>query len=199
MHLPSLSAAHSRAWLAFGISLALHGAVLGGWRPFTISAPRISAFEPIEVSLIGSPAPRYTPAPRPTPRPMPLAKAADTPAAPATPAREQSGENNTSDTPLVEARSDVASLNNPRPAYPLAARRRGIEGRVLLAAHVNAEGDCTEVRLKRSSGHALLDEAALGSVRHWRFIPARRGNHSVDSWVDVPVSFRLEGAARHTL
>jgi protein TonB len=38
----------------------------------------------------------------------------------------------------------------------------------------------------------LLDESALSAVRRWRFVPAQRAGAAIDSWVDVPVSFRLE-------
>ena len=39
---------------------------------------------------------------------------------------------------------------------------------------------------------AVLDDAALQTVRRWRFVPARRGDTPVESWVDVPIIFRLE-------
>jgi protein TonB len=103
------------------------------------------------------------------------------------------------DSPRVEARVDVAALNNPKPPYPLAARRLGLEGRVLLAARVTADGACAEVRLKQSSGHALLDASALESVRRWRFLPARHGDSPVESWVEVPVSFRLHDTTTFTV
>lgn len=63
---------------------------------------------------------------------------------------------------------------------------------MLLAAHVRADGSCGDVKLKGSSGHALLDRAALDTVRRWRFLPATRAGAPVDSWVDVPIRFRLE-------
>jgi protein TonB len=190
-----------RVLKALGLSVALHAVAFAGWRPFAVTPPRLASFEPIEVSLIGSPAPQITAAPRPTPRPvvaptpLPLASAAPAEAsAPATPpAQPDAGDNAESDQPLVEARSDVTSLNNPKPTYPLAARRQGVQGRVVLSARVRADGGCTEVRLKKSSGHSLLDEAAQSTVRRWRFVPATRAGRAVDSWVDVPVSFRLEG------
>lgn len=193
---PTRLASHPRVLLTLGASIALHGAVLAGWRPFDITPPRISAFEPIEVSLVGESAPRVAPtrAPRPVataaPAPAPVA---NTTGSTATPAAERDQGKNESEQPLVQARSDVASLNNPRPPYPLAARRLGLQGRVLLAVHVHAGGGCTDVKLKQSSGHALLDEAALQTVSRWRFLPARRGSRPVDSWVEVPVHFRLEG------
>jgi protein TonB len=94
--------------------------------------------------------------------------------------------------PLIESRYDVATLNNPKPPYPLAARRNGAQGRVILSVQVSAGGTSNEVLLKHSSGHAVLDNAALQTVRHWRFVPARRGDSPVESWVDVPIIFRLE-------
>lgn len=97
--------------------------------------------------------------------------------------------------PIAEAQFEVQGLNNPKPPYPLAARRQGLEGRVLLAAHVRADGSCGDVRLKQSSGSALLDRAALDTVRRWRFLPASRAGNAIDSWVDVPIRFRLEDRA----
>jgi TonB family protein len=53
----------------------------------------------------------------------------------------------------VEApRFNAAYLNNPTAAYPLAARRRGIEGRVMVRAEVLADGTCNRVELKKTSG-----------------------------------------------
>lgn len=190
---------NTRVLKAVSLSLLLHGTVLAGWRTGTTVLPQLAAFEPIEVALLGEPAPRERLAPRPLPvaapqpRPAETAPIADDTVAETTPVSEPAGEAAATDEPLVEARSDVVSLNNPKPPYPLAARRRGIEGRVLLTALVRADGGCAEVQLKQSSGSSLLDNAALGTVRLWRFVPAQRGNTAIDSWVDVPVSFRLEG------
>ena len=79
----------------------------------------------------------------------------------------------------------------PLPPYPSAAREQGIQGVVLLEVQVKADGRAGEVRLKASSGSALLDEAALKTVKGWTFVPARRGPRSVESWVEVPVKFAL--------
>jgi protein TonB len=99
----------------------------------------------------------------------------------------------TTEDTYVEARADVATINNPKPPYPLAARRLGLQGRVLLSALVQADGSCREVRVKTTSGHQQLDDAALHAVRRWRFIPASRGARPVDAWVDVPINFQLNG------
>lgn len=92
---------------------------------------------------------------------------------------------------VTEARHDVAALNNPKPHYPFAARRQGIEGSVVLLVLVLADGSCGGVMVKQSSGYPVLDKAALETVRKWRFIPARRGAYAVETRVQVPVTFRL--------
>lgn len=82
---------------------------------------------------------------------------------------------------------------NPRPHYPLAARRRGMQGRVLLTVMVNEEGKVTNLFVKQSCGYHLLDEAALKAVRQWRFRPATRLGKSVSASVEIPIRFVLQG------
>ncbi len=83
-------------------------------------------------------------------------------------------------------------LNNPPPAYPLAARRRGHQGTVIVRAEISSDGDCRQAALKKGSGHPLLDKAAMEAVRKWRFVPAKRGNTAITAWVEVPITFKLE-------
>ncbi|MEA2083467.1 MAG: energy transducer TonB [Thermodesulfobacteriota bacterium] len=80
---------------------------------------------------------------------------------------------------------------NPPPVYPRAARRRGLEGMVLLEVLVDRSGRVGNLRIFSSSGHRILDKAALKSVQKWRFVSARRGDEPVDMWVKVPVRFEL--------
>ena len=81
----------------------------------------------------------------------------------------------------------------PRPGYPAVAIRRGYEGSVLLNVHVLPNGEPKEVTVFKSSGHKVLDNAALKAVKKWKFVPAQRGFKAVSSWVKVPIEFRLEG------
>jgi periplasmic protein TonB len=83
-------------------------------------------------------------------------------------------------------------LDNPRPVYPRQARRDGIEGTVRLRVLVTAAGTPGRVELETSSGSDVLDHAALNAVKAWQFAPARRGDETIDAWVLVPVTFRLE-------
>lgn len=93
---------------------------------------------------------------------------------------------------VVAPRFDAAYLNNPEPDYPTLSKRLGEEGRVLLRVLVTPEGLADQVEVRQSSGYARLDQAALATVKRWRFTPARRGEERVLAWVLVPLSFQLE-------
>lgn len=92
---------------------------------------------------------------------------------------------------LVGPQFTMGSARNPQPRYPRAARRRGLEGRVILRVFVEADGRVRSVDVIHSSTHAMLDEAAIEALRRWQFDPARRSGMAVASWVDIPVAFRL--------
>jgi protein TonB len=94
---------------------------------------------------------------------------------------------------LVAPKFHAPGLDNPAPRYPPLARRRGIEGEVLLKVKVSAEGEPVAVRVVQSSGTALLDRAARNTVAKWHFRPARRGDTAVAASVEVPLAFRLTG------
>lgn len=72
-----------------------------------------------------------------------------------------------------------------RIVYPEEAVRRGQQGEVLLRIRIGAEGVPKEVRIARSSGARLLDDAARRGVVRAAPLPSAPG------WVEVPVHFRL--------
>ena len=88
----------------------------------------------------------------------------------------------------------ASHMNNPKPEYPTIAIRRQWEGRVMLKVFVLANGTAGEVRVATSSGHEVLDEAAVDAVRRWRFVPAKREGQPVDSWVSFPINWNLENS-----
>jgi periplasmic protein TonB len=57
---------------------------------------------------------------------------------------------------------------SPPPEYPAVARRRGCHGTVMLRLVCDADGHVIEVTLLQSSGHAILDDAAIAAARRWR-------------------------------
>jgi protein TonB len=134
--------------------------------------PQVLSLPIIAIAEVAAPA-AITPPSKPAPAAAPIQKAA---------------------TPLpdvVPPRFDAAYLSNPPPAYPLISRRMHEQGRVLLQVLVSAAGDAAKVELKTSSGSSRLDEAALETVRNWRFVPAKQGQQPVDAWVLVPIAFTL--------
>jgi protein TonB len=92
------------------------------------------------------------------------------------------------------ASASPAYGSNPQPPYPMAARRMGIEGTVVLRVVVAPDGSPTSVVVLQSSGSDILDASALETVRtRWRFVPARRNGMPVEDSVQVPIRFRQTG------
>ena len=81
---------------------------------------------------------------------------------------------------------------NPKPPYPEEARRKGMEGEVVLRVEVLANGWVGQIEVKRSSGHEILDRSALSTVKQWKFIPANKENGSIPCWVNIPIKFQLQ-------
>jgi len=87
---------------------------------------------------------------------------------------------------------NAALLRNPAPGYPMVARRNGEQGTVTIKVLVARDGTPANVSVDKTSGYARLDNAALETIRSWRFAPARQGAQPVEAWVLVPIVFRLE-------
>jgi periplasmic protein TonB len=92
---------------------------------------------------------------------------------------------------VTEPRGYAGYLSNPAPVYPSAAQKRGLEGRVVLKVHVLANGRPDNIAVAKSSGHEILDAAAVTAVTSWVFEPAKRGQTPIDGWVNVPLNFKL--------
>jgi protein TonB len=111
------------------------------------------------------------------------------PASPAVPEQKIQA----ADAAVLPPISRAAYLRNPPPFYPLAARRAGEQGTVLLRVLITREGAASRVEIEKGSGSVHLDAAAQETVKAWRFTPARRGAEAIESWMRVPVMFRLVG------
>jgi periplasmic protein TonB len=81
-------------------------------------------------------------------------------------------------------------LREVKPDYTQEARRRGIEGDVVVEVIVRADGSVGQVRLLQGLG-AGLDQRAIEAVRQWRFSPAHRHGTPVDVVVEIAVEFKL--------
>jgi len=148
-------------------------------RPAPAPTPMREPEPPVLSAPLASPSPVATTPPAP-PEPAAIVAAPPAPPAPA---------------PVIvtDPIFNADYLDNPPPPYPAASRRNGEQGRVLLRVLVNVHGRAENVQVRDSSGHRRLDEAALDTVKRWRFVPAKRGDRAVEEWVLIPVSFRLAG------
>ncbi len=70
--------------------------------------------------------------------------------------------------------------------YPDAARRDGLEGTVWLRFRIAPDGSVEQVEVDRSSGHALLDDAAITAVRRAGPYPPYGGP------IRYPFTYRLD-------
>ena len=89
-----------------------------------------------------------------------------------------------SDAPREATGSDILSRKSP--LYPLASRRKGESGTVLVLVHLDGQGQVREASVRSSSGYPALDLSAMNAVGKWKFRPG------APSFLLVPVVFRLE-------
>ena len=67
---------------------------------------------------------------------------------------------------------EVNALFQRERMYPRAAKRAGLEGRVVVEVVIDASGDIVGTRVLQSSGHSILDAAAVESVKDVSELPA---------------------------
>ena len=130
--------------------------------------------------------------------PSPLAAAAQAESAPpantatASPAQTSTRTATPAPATVVLPSSDADYLNNPPPVYPRMSRRMGEQGTVLVRVLISAEGRAEQAEIRTSSGYARLDEAALDTVRRWRYVPGKRAGIAEAMWFNVPIRFVLD-------
>ncbi len=83
--------------------------------------------------------------------------------------------------------AEMVGWGNEPPAYPEEAIRREWDGTVGLVVSFAPEGGAVAAEVVRSSGHTLLDEAALEAALRWHLPPSPTTRR-----FHVPVEFVLE-------
>ena len=91
----------------------------------------------------------------------------------------------------AQAKTSIGVLRSTHPVYPRIAKKSGWEGTVLIRVTVEANGRASKVIVSRSSGHKVLDDAAMRAIRRWVFRPARDGNIPIRSVAVIPLKFSL--------
>jgi len=85
------------------------------------------------------------------------------------------------------------SFQKQRPIkYPKSARRKKLEGTVTIRADIDSKGYVKKAWVQKTSGHKVLDNSALKSVKRWIFTPAQRDGVAKASTVQFPVVFELK-------
>jgi protein TonB len=86
----------------------------------------------------------------------------------------------------------VAYLGGPpSPRYPAAAQRRGQTGKVIVRVLISPQGNVVNASIEKSSGHVLLDDAALDAVQRARFKPYTENGVAHSARADIPIDFVL--------
>jgi TonB family protein len=76
------------------------------------------------------------------------------------------------------------------PEYSDEARRKKIQGVVVLSVLVTAEGEPTDIRVEESLGYGL-DEKAIEAASRSQFKPAMRDGEPVPKRIVMQMSFKL--------
>jgi periplasmic protein TonB len=191
---------HERTFLgrSLALSLLLHAAAISGIAQLALPPPRISppAQPELKVSLRDPlivpdtpvPAPRQVTVPpraklmlpRESPRNPGAAVLLAPDARPAAPSAA-SPPRLTGEAALKAAEQLQREL-----LYPREAIERGLQGEALVLLFLDASGNAIAARLEASSGHQLLDDAAVRAARTLRALP-----DSAPRDVLLPVRFRL--------
>ncbi len=82
-------------------------------------------------------------------------------------------------------------ISRTPPVYPLAMRRSGLRGNVVVEFVVDIEGRVREPVVVRTLNPAF-NEAALTAIRRWKFEPARSAGVPVNCKMQQPISFSLD-------
>lgn len=91
---------------------------------------------------------------------------------------------------------EIGSIKNPAPTYPRIARLRKYQGEVEIAVIADFNGNVIDANIYKSSGFSILDDAALDTLKNWRFSMNKIKNKALSKnknyRIIVPIRFVLE-------
>ncbi len=85
-----------------------------------------------------------------------------------------------------EVKRQFSKLNDQGLFYPEEAIRQGLQGEAVVLLILDDSGNAVAARLEQSSGHRILDDAALRAARSLRTLSADAPRETL-----LPVRFRL--------
>ncbi|MGL5908144.1 MAG: energy transducer TonB, partial [Shewanella sp.] len=78
------------------------------------------------------------------------------------------------------------------PHYPREAKRKGLQGVVLIEVWLDPQGQQIKRIIAKSSGYEVLDHAALDALKEWQFNGHSINGQRMASRLKVPVRFELK-------
>jgi TonB family protein len=78
----------------------------------------------------------------------------------------------------------------PDPTYPEAARKAKLNGSVVVALAINAQGGVDDVKVVRSSDRRF-EQSAMDAAKQWKFAPATKDGEPVAVQINAEMNFRL--------
>lgn len=75
--------------------------------------------------------------------------------------------------------------------YPKAAKKRNIEGYVVLSLLIDVDGRVDKIQVLESSPQGVFDDSAVVGIRNWRFTPAQYQGKAVKVWAKQKIRFGL--------
>ena len=175
-------------FVGFALSILFHLALVGlvvNRDSLPTSAAPLEASTPLDMAMFEQAEPEPEPEPEPTPEPTPESAPVQQIEAGAPTPSDDSDD-------LANYKAHVLGAIRSNRNYPRRARRRDIEGVVVVGFRIQPSGALEQIRLIESSGSSLLDEAALESVRatgNVDPIPESLNRPFMD--IQVPVRFEL--------
>lgn len=89
--------------------------------------------------------------------------------------------------------SKLTFSTRPSPVkYPRLAKRRGVQGQVMVEVWIDQTGRQIKQTLLASSGTNILDKAALDAIKKWQFSSHIVDGRAIVHRVQIPVRFQLD-------
>lgn len=185
---------------SFSISLVLHGLLfLIFWQSFSgFQSKRV----PLEIQMIKSKSPAAPPVKSAEPTQLPIPKVANPDAIPITPKPTQKStanvpsesQKNAQPVPAVfPGDQDKPSILKKIPVqYPKSAQNEELEGEVVVKVTISKTGAVTATEIIKSSGHQLLDESFLKSIKSYQFSAKQIRGVKEDGTLTLTHRFSLE-------
>ena len=75
--------------------------------------------------------------------------------------------------------------------YPEKARKMGLQGRVYVKVLVSKEGKPKDIEVSESTDE-IFEQPAMDAIKEVTFSPAMKNGEAVNTWVTIPIDFKLK-------